>query len=365
MIVEVKNIFILFIISLFFTCIAVSGYGEENIVVKNEEETKMEKATFAGGCFWCMESPFEELNGVTEVIAGYTGGHKENPTYEEVSTGKTGHLEAVQITFDPSIITYSELLDVFWRQINPTDIRGQFADIGSQYKTAVFYHNDEQKRLAEESKEGLQVSGRFQRDIVTEIIPASKFYVAEDYHQDYYKKSSIRYKLYRAGSGREAYLKSTWDDTTKNNDSKFEKPSDEELKNRLTPLQYKVTQSCGTEKAFDNEYWDNKKEGIYVDIVSGEPLFSSLDKFDSGTGWPSFIKPLEPDNILEKEDRSLFISRTEVRSKLADSHLGHVFNDGPSPTGLRYCINSAALRFIPWKDLEKEGYGQYKKLFEQ
>jgi len=365
MIVEVKNIFILFIISLFFTCIAVSGYGEENVVVKNEEETKMEKATFAGGCFWCMESPFEELDGVTEVIAGYTGGHKENPTYEEVSTGKTGHLEAVQITFNPSIITYSELLDVFWRQINPTDIRGQFADIGSQYKTAVFYHNNEQKRLAEESKEKLQVSGRFQGDIVTEIIPASKFYVAEDYHQDYYKKSSIRYKLYRAGSGREAYLKSTWNDTTKDNDNKFEKPSDEELKNTLTPLQFNVTQLCGTEKAFDNEYWDNKEEGIYVDIVSGEALFSSLDKFDSGTGWPSFTKPLEPDNILEKEDRSLFVSRTEVRSKLADSHLGHLFDDGPSLTGLRYCINSAALRFIPKEDLEKEGYGQYKKLFEQ
>jgi len=362
--VKVKNLFKIFIVSLICICFIALANGQDKTMIKNEEESKMEKATFAGGCFWCMESPFEELNGVTEVIAGYTGGHKENPTYEEVSTGKTGHLEAVQITFDPSIITYSELLDVFWRQINPTDIRGQFADIGSQYKTAVFYHNDKQERLAEESKERLQVSGRFQGDIVTEIIPASKFYVAEDYHQDYYQKSPIRYKLYRAGSGREAYIKSTWDDTTNNNDSKFEKPSDEELKNRLTPLQYKVTQENGTERAFDNEYWDNKKEGIYVDIVSGEPLFSSLDKFDSGTGWPSFTKPLEPDNILEKEDRSLFMSRTEVRSKLADSHLGHLFNDGPSPTSLRYCINSAALRFIPREDLEKEGYGQYEKLFE-
>jgi len=149
------------------------------------------------------------------------------------------------------------------------------------------------------------------------------------------------------------------------NDKNYNKPSEKELQKKLSPLQYKVTQSCGTERPFDNEYWGNKKEGIYVDILSGEPLFSSLDKFDSGTGWPSFIKPLEPDNILEKEDRSLSISRTEVRSKLADSHLGHVFNDGPSPTGLRYCMNSAALRFIPKEDLEKEGYGQYKKLFEQ
>ena len=182
----------------------------------------------------------------------------------------------------------------------------------------------------------MQASGKFQGGIVTEIIPTSKFYVAEDYHQDYYQKSPIRYELYRAGSGREAYLKSTWNDTTKNNDNKIEKSSDEELKNKLTPLQYQVTQSCGTEKAFDNQYWDNKKEGIYVDIVSGEPLFSSLDKFDSGTGWPSFTKPLEPDNILEKED-----------------------------IGLRYCMNSAALRFIPKEDLEKEGYGKYKKFFEQ
>lgn len=316
---------------------------------------KYETATFAGGCFWCMVEPFDERPGIEKVISGYTGGTVENPTYEQVCSNTTGHVEAVQITFDPAIVSYQELVELFWQQIDPTDAGGQFHDRGDSYKTAIFYNNDNQKKIAETSKQELEDSKKFNKPIVTKIIPAKPFYPAEEEHQYYYKKNQFHYKTYKKGSGREQFIKDNWKKT-------YDK---DELKNKLTPMQYFVTQESGTEQPFHNEYWDHDEEGIYVDIVSGEVLFSSKDKFDAQCGWPSFTKPIINQQITEHVDTSHGMIRTEVRSKDADSHLGHVFDDGPKEHGgLRYCINSAALRFIKKEDMEKEGYGKYLYLFQ-
>jgi peptide methionine sulfoxide reductase msrA/msrB len=312
-------------------------------------KNQFELATFAGGCFWCMVSPFDEQPGIMEVVSGCTGGYTESPSYQEVCSNTTGHYEAVQITFDPAIFSYKKLLELFWQQIDPTDAEGQFNDRGSSYRTAIFYHNEDQRRQAEVSKEELAASGRFQKPIVTEILSAGPFYRAEDNHQYYYKTFPFNYNLYREGSGRARFIRENW---------KMRK-SDEELRSELTPLQYEVTRKNATEPPFQNEFWNHDEEGIYVDIISGEPLFSSTDKYDAGCGWPSFTKPLRRNELEEKFDTSHGMRRIEVRSKTSDSHLGHVFDDGPGPDRARYCINSAALRFVPRHKLEDEGYGQF------
>ena len=340
----------------------------------SEKSGIIETALFAGGCFWCMEHPYENQPGISKALSGYTGGEKQNPTYNQVASGSTQHVEAVEIHFDPEVISYNDLLQIFWRNVDPTDAGGQFVDRGKQYTTGIFYKNNQQKKSAEQSKKRLEGKNLFNKKIITKIVPAGKFYPAEEYHQDFFKKNYIRYRVYRAGSGRDEFIKRIWGEDREYKISKtgFNGGTVPKIiyignktksKSQLTNIQYKVTQKNGTEPPFKNEYWDNKQPGIYVDIISGEPLFSSKDKFKSGTGWPSFTRPLVQENIIQKRDTTNNMIRIELRSKSADSHLGHLFRDGPKPSGLRYCINSASMMFIPVENLKKEGYEDFLTLF--
>ncbi len=283
----------------------------QNSGLESPGSVKTETATFAGGCFWCTQADFEKLPGVVKVVAGYSGGQKQNPTYEEVSSGSTGHVEAVQVYYDPSKVTYEELLDYFWRHVDPTDAGGQFVDRGSQYRSVIFYHNEEQKLVAEKSKEDAEQirevrqahrDGDYQIYQVLRGGGLSPGLLQEESLAVQVLSLRVRPRPVPGkgmGKGRPKSAKAA-------NEQAYKKPDDATLRKNLTPMQYEVTQKEGTEPPFRNEYWDNHREGIYVDIVSGEPLFSSKDKYESGTGWPSFTKPLEPGNIVEKEDHQLF-----------------------------------------------------------
>lgn len=325
---------------------------------------KLKNAYFAWGCFWCMEWIFEAQEWVKEAVSGYIWWTKETANYESVSSWTSGHREAVKVVYDPEKISFDELIELYWRQIDPTDEWWQFADRWYQYTTAIYYSDKNEKIIAESSKDKLDKSAKFNKPITTNIVAFTDFYPAEEYHQDYYKKSAFRYSLYKKWSWREWYIHDNWWDEYDNIITNMKDDMEDNLKSKLTPLQYKVTQEWWTEMPFDNPYFDNHDDWIYVDIVDWTPLYSSQDKYDSGTGWPSFTKPISLDNVVEEEDNTLFSKRIEVRSKNADSHLWHVFSDWPADKwGLRYCMNSAAMLFIPVDELEEKWYGKYLKLF--
>ena len=315
---------------------------KENMIQAGNENIR--EIYLAGGCFWGLEAYMERIDGVKDATVGYANGKTEKTSYNIVAS--TDHAETVHVKYDANKISLSKLLKYYFQVVDPTSINQQGNDRGRQYRTGIYYTNPKDKELILQEMEEEQK--KYTDKIQVEVQPLKNYILAEEYHQDYLRKNPNGY----------CHIDITKADEVIIDPKDYPKPSDEELKKRLTPLQYSVTQKKNTEHSFSNEYWDNHEAGIYVDITTGEPLFSSKDKYDSGCGWPSFTKPISSEVVTYHEDTSFNMKRIEVRSRIANSHLGHVFEDGPRDKGgLRFCINSASIKFIPLEEMSSKGYG--------
>lgn len=365
---KMKNIFIVLGIILGIAVFAAGSglfknHKSRELIKERENQEIMDNKNvreiyFAGGCFWGTEHFFQQIRGVVGTEVGYANGNKENPTYEEVVSHATGFAETVKVKYDPEQVDLKLLIDLYFKTIDPTSLNKQGNDRGDQYRTGIYTTDKATETIVKEEVQKL--SKNYSSPVLVETIPLKNFYKAEDYHQDYLDKNPGGY----------CHIEPGLFEMAKNANpapkAKYQKQDKAALKKELTAEQYNVTQENGTERPFQNEYWDETREGIYVDITTGEPLFISTDKFESGCGWPSFSKPITKKLIDEKMDRSAGMTRVEVRSKTGDAHLGHVFTDGPADKGgLRYCINSASLKFIPKAEMEKKGYGEYISLLDK